>query len=314
MRTFTALIATLVLCSCQTVPRETQRPYTLIDLTEAFAELHDSTIDLPAEQRVARFEAEIVPLFPEFYARSRYSQMSDEDYAGRIIRALDEFDDYRDEYLETAESFEQLLAPAYGAFAAAFPDIGEVGDIYLLHSLGEMDGGTRTFDDELYIIFGADVMTWAHPYDDEQPFFHHELFHVLHRRSFPECETIWCGLWTEGLAVYVAHELNPGASDSQLLLTVPEPIRQALDDNLAEAACAVRARLDSHDENDISALFSFERLNERLPPRFGYYVGFLVAQEAGRTASLQELADLDHAEARAAVDAALSAMADCAPD
>lgn len=312
MRILTALFAATFLCSCQSVPGETQRPYTLVDLTDAFVLLHDSTTDLSADERVARFEADIVPLFPQFYGRARYPQMSDEDYAGRILRALDGFDDYRDEYLETAESFEQLLAPAYDAFAATFPEIGEIGDIHLLHSLGEMDGGTRTFGDTNYIIFGADVMTWAHPYDDEQAFFHHELFHVLHRRYFGECERIWCGLWAEGLAVHVAHELNPDASDAQLLLTIPEPIREAVDANLAEAACAVRARLESDDDDDISALFSFERLNERLPPRFGYYVGFLVAQEAGRTRSLQELSRLDHAEARAAVDAALSVMADCA--
>ena len=56
---------------------------------------------------------------------------------------------------------------------------------------------------------------------------HHELFHLYHSRAFEGCDAVWCGLWREGLAVHVAAELNPGASDAELVLTMPVPLRAA---------------------------------------------------------------------------------------
>jgi hypothetical protein len=190
--------------------------------------------------------------------------------------------------------------------------MGEIGPVYLLHSLGEMDGGTRNFTGENVLIFGADVMGRAHPFADEEPFFHHELFHVYHARTFGGCAQVWCSLWSEGLAVYVAKSLNPEASDEQMLLTVPEEIPAAVDANLREAVCIVRERLNSSAESDLGALFSFQRMNERLPPRFGYYVGYLVAREAGRRHSTQDLAQMDQTTARPLIEASLARLARCA--
>jgi hypothetical protein len=73
----------------------------------------------------------------------------------------------------------------------------------------------------------------------------------------------------------------------------------------------VRARLDSTTDADDGALFSFDRLNAHLPPRFGYYIGYRVAQEARRTHSLQEIAHMNQTQARAAVEAGLAALATC---
>ena len=55
-----------------------------------------------------------------------------------------------------------------------------------------------------------------------------------------------------------------------------------------------------------------EPLSANLPVRFGYYVGLLVAQDLGRTRSLQQLAALKPAEARPLVEQSLRGMADCA--
>ena len=150
-----------------------------------------------------------------------------------------------------------------------------------------------------------------HLQHDIRPFFHHELFHLYHERSFRDCEQLWCGLWGEGLAVYVASRLNPGATDSELLLTEPEPLRAAVERNRSEAVCTVLARRESTAKADGRALFSSGRLNERLPPRFGYYLGYLVAAEAGKTRSLKQLAALNSAEAKPVVEAALRSLADC---
>jgi hypothetical protein len=58
-------------------------------------------------------------------------------------------------------------------------------------------------------------------------------------------------------------------------------------------------------------MFSGRRLNERLPPRFGYYVGYLVAAEAAKTRSLQQLAALSREQARPVTEAALRSLERC---
>lgn len=307
---FALVAALLALGACQTAQPAPAR-YQLHGLTDEFVAFYDRTEGMERPARIEAFKTEIAPLFPEFYGRERFDHLDDARYDSRIGRALDSFPAERAAYLAKAQSFAALLAPAYHSFERAFPDMGAIGDVYLLHSLGEMDGGTRTFNDRLYFVFGADVMGRVHPYDAEDPFFHHELFHVYHQRTFTGCEEAWCALWTEGLAVHVAHTLNPDATDAQLLLTVPEEIPSAVDANLTEAVCAVRSRVNSTTPEDIGALFSFNRLNERLPPRFGYYVGYMVAREAGRGHTIQELAQLDMAAARPVVESALAQLAQC---
>lgn len=306
MRFLVAALAALTL-----TPVAAAEPYHLIDLTAQFSALYDRTEGQALPVRVKAFKTDLAPLFPQFYGRERFRSMSQAEYDGRIGRAIEGFAQIRERYEGKAANFRNLLTPAYASFTRAFPDMGDIGDVYLLHSLGEMDGGTRPFDGRQYLIFGADVMGRSHPYQDEEPFFHHELFHVYHQRTFPGCEAIWCALWSEGLAVHVARSLNPEATADQLLLTVPENIPPAVDSNLQEAVCAVRDRFDSVRQSDNAALFSFGRLNERLPPRFGYYVGYLVAREAGRTRSLQQLAHLTPDQARPIIEAALSRLATC---
>lgn len=311
MKHLIGMAMAVALAACQTTAAQAPA-YNLVDFTDEFDALYTRTEGQAPEARVAAFRAEIVPLFPEFYGYERYSdRLSEEQYNARIARNFERYPAQREAFLARAASFEDLLAPAYASFTQSFPDTGAIGDIHILHSFGEMDGGTRSFGDRIYLIFGIDVMARAHTFTDETPFFHHELFHIYHGRRFPECEEVWCSLWSEGLATYVSAELNPDASASQLLLDVPEPIAGPVDANLREAVCTVRSRLDSREGSDMSALFSFQRLNERLPPRFGYYVGYLAARELGRTHSLQQLADMNHSELRPALESALARLATC---
>lgn len=307
------ICALVLLAACQTVQAEPPAtpPYRLIDLSDDYTAFYDRTEGMTPEARLMAFKADIIPLFPEFYGRQRFSRLTDAQFDQRIAQEIERFPQYRETYAYKATQFETLLAPAYASFQRAFPNVQPVGDIYLLNSLGEMDGGTRTFNGRPYVIFGADVLARSHPYDDEAPFFHHELFHTYHDDYFSDCGSVWCSLWIEGLATYVAKTLNPAASDAQLLLTVPEPIPAQVDANLNEAVCVISARINSRNRDDLRALFSFARLNDRLPPRFGYYVGYLVAREAARAHSLHELARLSNEQAAPVVTAALRVLATC---
>ncbi|MEZ6022243.1 MAG: hypothetical protein R3C16_02245 [Hyphomonadaceae bacterium] len=308
-----ALAAALSLAACQTAPQPEQPFYTLVDLSDDFVAFYDRTIDMAPAARAAAFRAELNAKMPGFYDPARFDTATPEQYDARIIRAFEDFPALRERYLATTASFESAMAPARESFLATFPDASPVGDIYFVHSLGEMDGGTREIDGRVYLIFGADVMARVHEPGQTTPFFHHELFHFYHEPYFHGCSAFWCALWGEGLATYVAQELNPGASDHALLLNIPRPIRPEVDANLAYAVCETRARLDSESQDDYRAFFMGAGALERLPPRAGYYIGLLVAQEVGRTHTLQQLAHLSPAEARPLVEAALGALATCPP-
>lgn len=128
---------------------------------------------------------------------------------------------------------------------------------------------------------------------------------------FLGCEETWCALWAEGLATLVAHRLNPGATDAQLLLTSPKPLRPEVEKDRRAAVCAVASRLDSKNADDFGGLFSSGPEINGLPPRFGYYVGYLVAEEAAKGQTLVQLAHLDQKSAREVVNASLKQLATC---
>lgn len=313
MRGIVAAFA-LVLAACQSTPEpaEPPPPFTLVDLTQEYSAFYDRTTGMESTARVEAFKAEMAPLFPGFYDTERVRAFATaEVYNNLIARSFERFAELRPKYETTAASFEAMLAPARADFMRTFPDLAPIGDIYLVHSVGEMDGGLRTIAGKRYMVFGADVMARLYAPGDERPFFQHELFHVYHAQFFEACDEVWCALWREGLAVYVSEQLNPGATDAQMGLVTPRPIRPEVDANLASAVCAVRARFGSDDRADYNPLFLGQASIEGLPPRVGYYVGYLVAREAGRTRTLQDLAHMRAREARGVVEAALGSLAAC---
>ena len=204
-----------------------------------------------------------------------------------------------------------MLAPARDEFARHFPDLAPIGDVYLLHSLGEMDGGTRTIGGRRYLVFGADVMAQLLCAGRGAAIFQHELFHVYHDQFFAGCGTIGCALWREGLAVYVSEALNPGATDSALGLTMPRPIRAEVDANLPAAVSRCGR---ASPPNAARTMRRSSRAAERSTGcrRASLTTWYLVARDLARTRSLQELAHLPPAEAMPLVDATLAGLADCA--
>lgn len=311
MKCLLPLAAVVVLVACRSESLAPGVAYEFTDLTNEYTRFWDRTQALEQGARVAAFETEFGALFADFYGAARFDDRPRERVTSRIVRSFDGFPAIRAKYQRISASFDDMIQPAMATFRRAFPDMQLTVPVYLLHSLGEMDGGTRTLGGRLVLIFGADVMARVHDFEDEQPFLHHELFHVYHNRRFLECEPVWCALWVEGLAVYAAKQLNPAATDSQLLLTVPEPIRGQVDAHMEEAICAVKSRLDSSAAEDLRALFSFSRLSPDIPPRAGYYIGYLVARNIGANRPIGELGRLSQAQVRPLIEQALGELASC---
>ena len=301
------LAGAIVACAVSRQPA----PYSLVDLATPYESFWDESRNLPAAERVAAFKTRFETLLPGFFRAERVGWMTNEQYDAEIARSFERFPAIRGRYTAITTGFARLIAPAHESFARAFPDLRPIGRVYIVHSVGELDGGTRTISGESHLVFGADVMAQVHDFSDETPFFHHELFHVYHAQFFSGCEEMWCAVWSEGLATVAAQSLSPRATDAQLLLTSPRPIRPEVERNRDAAVCAVASRLDSKDAADYAALFSNGPGLTDLPPRVGYFIGYLVAKEAAGHRSVKQLAHMDNEAAREVVAATFARLAHC---
>ena len=315
MRSVIAAAAMLLgLAMAEPAVAQPSRGLHLVDYTDEFAQVWDATSALPDAQRTAKFKADFAKILPGFYDHQRMRGGTEAKYDEYLLKGLKAYPDQRAGIARVSKEFAQSIAPAQASFERAFGPMTGYPPVLLVNSLGEFDGGTRTLNDKGYLMFGADMIDKIYKTTPIQPFFHHELFHLYHGRTFEECEPIWCNLWSEGLAVHVAKTLNPDASDASLLLTFPVPLREAVEKDRRGAICSVVAKLDSTKDEDYPPLFQ-GRPNPggAFPPRYGYYVGYLVAQDLGRTRTLKQLTALKASEVRPLVEASLRGMADCPP-
>jgi hypothetical protein len=160
---------------------QTPSPLTVHNNAMDFVEFWDAAKGLSKEEQLAKFKARVAPAFPAFYGIERYNgKVTQAKRDSQIQRAIDEFAPIRDAYIIKARNFEAELPKNIATFKASFPDFVPPGDIYVLHSLGEMDGGVRDIGGKQYLIFGVDGMVLYHGKSDDSPFFHHELFHTYH--------------------------------------------------------------------------------------------------------------------------------------
>ena len=278
-------------------------PVTYTNLAPDFDRFEARTADMPNDRRVAAFRAAFERRLPGLYA-DRDSARLDR----RIARALAEFPSIRAAYRTIETRFGRAFPDVVRRFRIFFPGFVSPLPIYLVHDLGQRDGGSDYVGGAKVMLFGADMIAKIHNDDSLEPFIAHELFHLEHARHFEDCDQFWCPLWQEGLATFAAAKMTPHATDHQLLLDQPAPIRAETDAHWAAALCSVAAAFDSSDAKAIGAAFNAGDKPAALPARFGYYVGLRIAERAGRNRSLRALARLDDEAARPVVAAALAEM------
>jgi hypothetical protein len=305
IRALAALLTLALLGACAATPGPAAPPpYT--DLSQAFVEFYDRTEGLDDAARVAAFKDEVAVLYLGFY--SARGRRTDAQHDQLILANIERFPEIREKYMAAQQAFPAAYARAIAHFRQFFPDSTASVPTYFLHSLGEMDGGTREIDGTAVMIFGADGIAQYHTPETLGPFFDHELFHVEHGRYFPECEPVWCSLWIEGLATAAAEQMNPGIDPRALMLETPRPIASTVDPNWSLALCTVSQLADSTSQNDYKLLFYGNGGNDTFAPRWGYYVGWKLARRALERHELRELAHMPPKQAEPLVRATLAAM------
>lgn len=281
---------------------------TVVDLTDDFGRAWEATTALPDAEKANALRSAFAETAPGLYGPPGAPDAARD---AAILNALRTYPQRRGDIERVSSRFNGIFAPAVDSFEAAFGPMRGYPPIYLVHSLGGFDGAMRSLNGRPHLLFGADMIAVLHKDEDLRPLFHHELFHLYHQARLGPCPQVWCSLWREGLATYVAARLNPGATDATLLLEIPVPLRPAVAANRQLAVCAIVQRLGSTGRADHAPLFGMTRLSPDLPPRFGYVVGYEVAEKLARTRTLEQLASLPQADVRPLIQASLRDMADC---
>jgi hypothetical protein len=202
----------------------------------------------------------------------------------------------------------QQLEAANGHFLKMFPDMRWAGDVYVMASGFCFDGRSQTIQGRNALLFGVDTMA-GFGQRNLIPVMHHELFHRYHRTYF-EYEAsgsypLWTSLWAEGLATYVAKELNPSASEMDRGM-VPLGMVERVDHRRAELAADFLRRFESTSPEDAKLYINDTNSKDAfVPARAGYELGALVAGELSKQYSVQEMAHWSQAEAKPRIRAAL---------
>jgi hypothetical protein len=191
---------------------------------------------------------------------------------------------------------EQLLR-----FRREFPDFTCSTPVYFMYSVGTFDGATRTVAGKTALIFGLDVIARLHG-ERLTPLAVHELFHVHHQNLLPGSPgAFYWSMWREGLATHVSRRLNPTIAEQDACCLPPlEPIR-AMMPRLVTGAIGL---LDSTRRDDYARYF-LGGVDQDIPVRSGYYLGYLVARDLGETRSLAELARMTPGVVRPLLEQAL---------
>ncbi|WP_448569742.1 hypothetical protein [Thalassotalea ganghwensis] len=258
----------------------------IINLADDYYALFEQTHDMPLAERSNAFADYFNQQFAPFYRDKAFN------------KSLEQFESIKESYLAKEKRLTGQLDQSMASFLTSFSDFKSDRPIYIVHSLGQFNGATRELDGKPYLLFGIDVMVRFHQWQDDTPFFHHELFHVYHEKFFECGDALWCSLWSEGLATYVSHQLNTAASEDELMLNIPNGLAADTKANLLLALSDLKAKLFSTDEEHYKAYFNFKADETGLPPRRGYYLGYLIAQELGKKYSLQALAKMNAKQLR----------------
>ncbi|MGZ8363885.1 MAG: DUF2268 domain-containing putative Zn-dependent protease [Caulobacteraceae bacterium] len=276
------------------------------DLTPSFWAFWAAAKDKPAEEQIK--------LWKQLYYEPNREVLSPLPCGGltkdeSLLKAFGRIPKYEAGMRAMAKATPRELPRARARFNAAFPDMAWDGDIYVLYTAGCFDGKPFKIRGRSALLFGMDVAAQVGE-TELAPLMQHELFHVYHRTFFPETEDdrLWNYVWEEGLAVYAAKALNPKTSNTNLL--IGGDLVPGVEAKRALIAQDILDHFESREEPDYMRYFMGGTKNGEFPSRAAYYMGFLVADQIGRSGvSLREMAHWSAAEAKPHVRAALEALA-----
>lgn len=302
----------LFFCTCTT--QQVNKPQSknqlvIVDAATAFDHLWETSRNAPAEVLLKRFEKDVSVKFPAYY-QMRLAQIAQQEKsaAARVKNEIEKYSQYRTKFQNTILNLRIFLPKAYDHFRQQFPDFSGTHQAYVVQSFDQLDGGTKHIDGKTYLIFGAESIAKDHKtldFERKFPFFHHEFFHLYHDQYFKERDGLLARLWSEGLAVLAAKELNSNADLAQLGLANPPRLMPKCEAIYADLLKHVQTRLRVPTSDTEEIYFLKSSTHSWIPKRSGYCVGYKFAKWSRQKQSLNELARLQLPEVEALMDSYL---------
>jgi hypothetical protein len=268
------------------------------------------TTGMAPQRRADLFMKEIVAAHPDYYTRDEFSNLAKvRKSAARLLDPskpimLGGFGPLTDERVRAvAANVMPTFDKAEGNFAQAFPDFHCRADVVFGVSLLHFDGhGYSDKSGRQHMRFGIDMIALIHPPRDLPAFFAHELFHIYHAEALPgvhpeDNERTWWAMWEEGLATYVSRQMNMPLTEQQVLWFPGDMVARMEKAGMMRAA-AKGMLADFDTTRHYGLWFQAGSSAPGLPSRVGYFMGLRMAEELGRTRSLEQLAHLSPAQVK----------------
>lgn len=285
--------------------------YQVINLGDDFYDLYKLSETMENERRTSFIAESLVKKFPAFYKDKEGVAESDEySLLSRVSAAVQNFPSIEVEYLSWGRSLSEGLNRTLESFRKIFFNMEMNVPIFMLHSFGSFNGGVQKVDGKSHLMFGLDLMAKYHSWENDAPFFYHELFHVYHKSYFEQCEPLWCDVWSDGLATYISYKLNSDAGYDEMMLNIPEDMAADIEQKLVFALQDFKSKFYSTDSDVKSVLTSFSTDDTSLPSRRGYYLGYLLAKRLEQKHSDIELAQMNAEQVEGLLFEELNSMID----
>lgn len=291
-------------------PSKPAASYRVVDATGPFWAFWKTHAQASPEARLRGFRQQVMAKNPALFTDGVVGRdpLDPDELDARLPDWLASLDSRIDAMRALGQSVERDLGRFDASFRQAFPDMSWDGTVYFTLSVDAFDGAVRRVDDRLALLFGLDKIALLYGKDANlAALFHHELFHLHHQKlcAMPEPKPegpngLWPPLWTEGLAVYVSHHLNPKATLREL--TLSQDMVTAADAKMAPLARELLRLLDDAREEDYRDFFLGAGARDEVPKRVGYYVGYRIARSLAKQMSFDRLVRLCGGELRTAVE------------
>lgn len=290
------------------------------NLMPEFFAFRARTKDLAPEARAGKFVTDFAARHPEYYG-DKDDFHSPDDVRKASLKLLDPaqpetfpgFAPLTDERLRAvANTVDRDFTAGQQQFLKTFPDFACQDDVAFGPSFLRFDGHEYRDDQgHGHMLFGVDAIASLHGPEDMPSFYAHEIFHIYHRQvigaAAPDDSLTWWEMWEEGLATYVSQRLNPKL-DAQHVLWLPKDMVQQMQAP-GMTARAARLLLADFGKTGGTHWFDASQGHDGMPPRAGYYMGYLMAAELGKDHPLSWLAHLPPDQVKTQAQAFLEAQA-----
>lgn len=266
----------------------------VVNVMPAFWRAVDTTKDRPIADRVAAYKSLVVAPNTAVYDFDEFSRNRSDESIAAYLRNLEP---HLPRMRALSDELEQNLAAYETSFVRQMPgfDAGRIV-IYFMPSFLHFEGQTHDLGTKTGVLFGLDRMA-LDPDSNPGVVVAHELYHIYQFEMHPGASTsdvtLWEAVWGEGSAAYASQILTPGATKTEAL---GRKLADASTDNIRALSCAIQSKWDSRDGNDFNEYFDASQSPKGLPPMGGYLVGYLVAQDLGKTRTVADLAKMQVTE------------------